>query len=78
MTNKLEEIIKQFVEDNQISCEDTVYQSDWVIENAYSFICDLINEADCWYKHPEDEVSEEWLEQLEWEAHQSETAGDNY
>jgi hypothetical protein len=28
---------------NKISCEETIFQNDLVIENAYEFIADLFN-----------------------------------
>jgi hypothetical protein len=31
----------KFVEDNNITCAETVYQSDRVIENGYVFIADV-------------------------------------
>lgn len=35
--------VKKFMMDNKVSCEETIYQCDWVIENAYEFIADLYN-----------------------------------
>jgi len=43
--DKLTEICKKFVADNTISCGETIYQCDWVIENAYEFIesiCEVV------------------------------------
>jgi hypothetical protein len=37
------ERVKKFMVDNKISCEETIYQSDLVIENDYEFIADLFN-----------------------------------
>jgi hypothetical protein len=37
------ERVVKFMIDNEITCEETIYQCDWVIENAYEFICDLFN-----------------------------------
>lgn len=31
----------EFMKDNRITCEDTIYQTDRVITNAYEFIEDL-------------------------------------
>jgi len=31
----------KFMDDNGITCEETIHQCDWVIENAYEFIEDL-------------------------------------
>ena len=45
MTDKLEQICRKFITDNKISCEEAIYQCDWVGENAYEFIqeiCDCI------------------------------------
>ncbi|MOA44454.1 hypothetical protein D3C78_1667360 [compost metagenome] len=33
--------ILKFMSDNKVSCEEVIYQCDWVIENAYGFIGDL-------------------------------------
>jgi hypothetical protein len=33
----------QFMKDNHVTCEDSIYQCDWIIENAYEFIGDLFN-----------------------------------
>lgn len=49
---------EQFVADQQISCEETVYQSDRVIVNAYEFIqgvCDLVG----YYDDPDEHEDEE-------------------
>jgi hypothetical protein len=43
MENELLECVKKFMVDNKISCEETIYQSDQVIENVYDFISDLFN-----------------------------------
>lgn len=37
------EICEKFIKDNHISCAETIYQTDWVIENAYNFIEDVCN-----------------------------------
>ena len=34
--------IDEFVQENKIYCSDTIYQSDRVIENAYTFLDDII------------------------------------
>lgn len=42
---QLFELCKKFIEDQSISCAETIYQTDWVIENAYEFIediCDIV------------------------------------
>lgn len=41
--NKLYDRVCKFMTDNKVSCEEAIYQCDWVIENAYSFIGDLYN-----------------------------------
>ncbi|WP_342487268.1 hypothetical protein NSQ30_10340 [Bacillus sp. FSL R7-0651] len=33
--------VKRFMEENGIKCEEAIYQTDGVIENAYEFIEDL-------------------------------------
>lgn len=38
-------LCKKFIEAQKISCPETIYQSDRVIENAYEFIediCDIV------------------------------------
>lgn len=40
---------KAFVDTQKISCPETIYQCDWVIENAFEFIegcCDLVGYHD--------------------------------
>lgn len=44
MTPKQEELLalcKRFIEENTISCAETIYQTDRVIENSYEFIHDI-------------------------------------
>ncbi len=36
-------VCKKFVEDQEIGCVETIYQTDWVIEHAYEFIEDVCN-----------------------------------
>ncbi len=53
-------LCQQFIEENEVSCSETIYQSDHVISNAYDFIknmCDVVgyyqeidNEDDVAYK----------------------------
>jgi hypothetical protein len=46
-------LCKLFIDQNDISCSETIYQTDHVIENAYEFIeqvCDLVG-----YKKVENE-----------------------
>lgn len=41
--DKIYDLIIQFRDEHHITCEEKIYQSDEVIENAYDFINDLIN-----------------------------------
>lgn len=41
--NQLFERVMKWIEENKISCEETIHQCDWVIENAYEFMGDLFN-----------------------------------
>lgn len=44
----LEEIVRAFIRDQRINAPETIYQCDWVIENAYEFIeklCDAVGYA---------------------------------
>lgn len=53
---ELLEATKQFMNAQKITCEETIYQSDRVIENAYDFIaelCEIVGYPD------EDEADEE-------------------
>ncbi len=38
---KLLALCQKFVKENAISCGETIYQCDWVIEHAYEFIDDV-------------------------------------
>lgn len=38
-------LVEKFVKEQRISCHETIYQTDRVIENAYEFIEVLCNEA---------------------------------
>jgi CO dehydrogenase/acetyl-CoA synthase epsilon subunit len=40
---ELFELCKKFIEEQNIFCAETIYQSDRVIENAYEFIEDVCN-----------------------------------
>lgn len=42
---KVLQIVEKFVFDQRIFCEETIYQCDRVIENAYDLIADVINVA---------------------------------
>jgi hypothetical protein len=46
-------VCKKFVNDQEIDCAETIYQCDWVIENAYEFIQEVCEVVD--YKPYEDE-----------------------
>lgn len=41
--DKLEQIVKQFIDKNNISCAETIYQCDWVLENSQELIEKLCN-----------------------------------
>lgn len=53
---QIREIVEQFRDDQKISCPETIYQSDRVIENAYELIEKLIDVVGYW-KDP-DEVED--------------------
>jgi len=38
---KLYDLCKRFVDENDIYCDETVYQSDRIIQNAYDLIADI-------------------------------------
>jgi hypothetical protein len=45
----LESFCRKFIEDNGITCPETIGQCDWVIENAYDFIegiCERVGYAE--------------------------------
>lgn len=53
---KLTDIVRAFVNEQKISCEEEIYQSDRVIENAYELIGKLINASNVgYYQYGEDE-----------------------
>lgn len=38
-------VCTDFIDEQRIGCEEVIYQTDWVIENAYEFIeriCDVV------------------------------------
>ena len=47
-------LCKQFIEDQEITCGECVYQSDRVIENAYQLIEEICNIVG-YYKDEEEE-----------------------
>lgn len=51
--HQLLELCRKFIKDNRIYCEETVYQSDRVIENAYDFLGEMCNIVG--YPEPDDE-----------------------
>lgn len=36
-------VCMKFIEEQEIGCAETIYQTDWVIENAYEFVEDVCN-----------------------------------
>jgi len=76
--SRLEQIIRDFIEEHHISCPEVIHQSDRVIENAYELIEALVDQVG-YYNYPEEELFEsqeelsEWKEQLEWEKHKEES-----
>jgi hypothetical protein len=55
MKNKLFEEVKNFMIENKITCEETIYQTDHVIENAYEFIEKLYHLVES--ELPDDDLS---------------------
>jgi hypothetical protein len=53
-SNAVLELVEKFIVDHKISCSETVYQCDDVIESAYEFI-DSICEISGFYKYPGEE-----------------------
>lgn len=54
---KLWQVCKTYIDMQQISCPESVYQSDGVILNAYEFIekvCDIVGYWDCSEERNED------------------------
>jgi len=52
--SKLEKVVAAFIEKQEVSCPEVIYQSDRVIENAYEFIEALVDIVG-YYEYPEDE-----------------------
>lgn len=47
--NELHALCLKFINDQEITCPETIFQSDHVIENAYEFIhkiCDIVGYAE--------------------------------
>jgi hypothetical protein len=42
-SSSIEKICREFLIENKISVGETIYQCDWVIENAYEFIDEIFN-----------------------------------
>ena len=43
--SKLKKTVKKFIKENEIHCPETIYQCDWVAQNALEFIeelCDIV------------------------------------
>lgn len=51
---QLEKIVTDFVAEQRITCAETIYQSDRVIENAYDLIAKLCNVVGYKPEDPED------------------------
>ena len=54
---ELLKLCQDFIKEQKITCPETVFQCDWVIENAYEFIeqiCEIVGYAD-----EEDEIDNE-------------------
>ena len=47
-------VCMKFIDEQNIGCVETIYQTDWVIENAYEFVEDVCNVVG--YKEYEDDV----------------------
>lgn len=45
MSKKLEKLVRKFMQEQNITCAETIYQTDRVIEQAYDFIADLCEEV---------------------------------
>lgn len=43
MSKKLQKLCEEFIKKQKISCPETIYQTDHVIENAYEFIENICN-----------------------------------
>jgi len=53
--SKMYEIVYKFMTDNRISCEDSIYQTDRAIENAYELMGDLYKAIEPFLPPNEDE-----------------------
>lgn len=56
MASELLDLCRKFINENKISCPESIYQSDSVIENAYTFIEEICNLVG--YFEYEDEFNE--------------------
>lgn len=52
--NQLLEITMKFMKDNRITCEETIHQCDWVIENAYGLMENLFKTVEPLLPNEED------------------------
>lgn len=50
------EIVEDFIKKQEITCAETIWQTDWVIENAYKLIEDLCEVVGYYDYGDEDEV----------------------
>lgn len=55
---RLFEVCRAFIEKQEIACIETIYQCDWVIENAHDFIADVC-EAIGYWKDPDEEEEDD-------------------
>jgi hypothetical protein len=53
---RIEALCRKFIEDNKIGSLETIYQCDWVIENAYEFIASVA-EIVGYYNDPDEEAA---------------------
>lgn len=60
--DKLRKLVVKFFKDNEVTCKETIYQSDRAIENAYSFLEVLFDEVKEELKEPCDSCSKKVLE----------------
>ncbi len=51
----LRQIVDSFIEKQRISCAESIYQTDRVIENAYTLIEDLANVVGYYVEDADDE-----------------------
>lgn len=61
-SDNLKQIIIKFFKDNDVTCEETIYQTDRVIENACDLLGVLFNEVKDGLKEPCDSCGEKTLD----------------